>query len=1041
LSYVPERIPLSRLSNPYACRVLSSICRFLAYYLTDQTDEIVQGVAEALFAAHREKAILDVLEVKDEEVLVSAVECLNSIPLRFLTKETVALLLNLLRRLAYPHIGLNSLVLQTVVLLLTSLASWDSPQAVPVLKSTIENMHALNKACVDFLLAASRVEDVRDIMRLADIIEGWPDLPDAGKDLGLRDFVRLCIAERLSLLLAPLCSRSTTQRHSRQRALKENAEYWAGRLKADIEDAEAEIAKAKEEAAEEADVEELAVLHQPQKRSELVKSITQAKPKSWREKLKNRNKAQQESAPAKKPSSKQSKSPTADLEEDPAYADLYGTESNVPSLWLNFHAAELQPAYIIAATLRLLYAAIAYPVIAVARSDTLRVCRRIIFLRTLTSLVEAVPFAAANVGAKFCRLMQRVLQIEPHQPAESMDLILNYDIVGECTRQMMVPLRHLVRQASTRPLDLKEQILCMELAGLYATLARQIPYIKFSEERDVQDWAVEKTYERLFPVTTIQLFVSMLIMDLAIDAGSSHGTYVSHLMARLGLQRERMRVDCISIISALMQHCPQGLSYDAIEALHYARVFLHYPIRPSVMYELMDLTNIHYFKRTLELLLSSHSRTAERILQLAPVLWWNALEHQDEEPVRQMAVATNCRFYIIERPRGLREPLQPEVEYAYRRGSGIRIIVMREYSRMTRIVKGFPSDEWLAVGWIHKDSDEEVGQELFDCLITEVLHQADDLISCLRACSGQFEDERVDVLRDVVSAECLMQHLKLHVVCNPVLAISRTTSSNSAPVDRLGLYVLTGMYLHEFFIDWKYWFAFDPTSTEEKWGVQLLCLDLEADAMEWQGPRGGLGNFLGWIDPDIQRLESVDAQREREEAIEQVRLGLCGVHREGDGVSVSASVRACVAAEAFSRFFAQGLLSARISIGGPAWLRQIFGTEAGRTQRRLDAAKEHLLTPGIKYKLDGIRQIEFGGGEACWVELTWRIPKASKGEQAPKKSAAPTLKLLLLDDTSRERFRRALAAGLNRTEESMWDTKPEKATPLDRAASSVHIFI
>lgn len=112
-----------------------------------------------------------------------------------------------------------------------------------------------------------------------------------------------------------------------------------------------------------------------------------------------------------------------------------------------------------------------------------------------------------------------------------------------------------------------------------------------------------------------------------------------------------MRIDCIAILASLMQHCPEGLSYEAIEALQHvrptnpstmrgisksvpspllsscspphnmqekivvsisrfistsmsmllvqARVFLHYPIRPSVVYELLDLTNIQYFRRTL----------------------------------------------------------------------------------------------------------------------------------------------------------------------------------------------------------------------------------------------------------------------------------------------------------------------------------------------------------------------------------------------------------------------------------------------------------
>ncbi|KAL8448742.1 hypothetical protein Emag_003868 [Eimeria magna] len=416
-----------------------------------------KSLAEALFEAHREVAIVNVLAVKNDEVLFSAVECLNSIPVRFITSQTVAHLVTVLRRLPYPHTGLTSSVLQAVVRLLARLAASDSPQAAAVLwgqraevtvsavvevvyknlstarwparKSTVENMHRLSKACIDFLLSASLVDSVRDIMRtkavvslfapvleceeklathpdgfdvilertwtgrdvstlvsclsglnklnvkkkvafrvlcrLADIIEGWPDTPDVGKDMGLRvlcgreaemwddvavsrrllslderedserapqqvDFVRLCVSERLSLLLTPLLSRATTHRHARQRALKQHAEYWAGRLKADIEDAEAEIARAEEEEAA-GDDEDAAVLQQPQQRSQL-RAMARGKPKTWKERLRNRNQAQQQQRTAKAAPKK--KTVDEELAEDPAYEDLYGTEDNVPSVRL-----------------------------------------------------------------------------------------------------------------------------------------------------------------------------------------------------------------------------------------------------------------------------------------------------------------------------------------------------------------------------------------------------------------------------------------------------------------------------------------------------------------------------------------------------------------------------------------------------------------------------------------------------------------------------------------------------------------------------------
>ena len=59
-----------------------------------------------------------------------------------------------------------------------------------------------------------------------------------------------------------------------------------------------------------------------------------------------------------------------------------------------------------------------------------------------------------------------------------------------------------------------------------------------------------------------------------------------------------------------------------------------------------------------------------------------------------------------------REPLFPEREYVYNKGEGIRLIEIREYRHLTRIVKGYPADNWLAAGWLHKVSAIQVYRHL-----------------------------------------------------------------------------------------------------------------------------------------------------------------------------------------------------------------------------------------------------------------------------------------------------------------------------------------
>lgn len=55
--------------------------------------------------------------------------------------------------------------------------------------------------------------------------------------------------------------------------------------------------QAEEEAEEEEEDEDAAVLQQPQQRSALSKAIGKGRPKSWKERLRDRNQAQQQQRP------------------------------------------------------------------------------------------------------------------------------------------------------------------------------------------------------------------------------------------------------------------------------------------------------------------------------------------------------------------------------------------------------------------------------------------------------------------------------------------------------------------------------------------------------------------------------------------------------------------------------------------------------------------------------------------------------------------------------------------------------------------------
>ncbi|RQX74848.1 leucine rich repeat protein, partial [Toxoplasma gondii CAST] len=394
---------------------------------------------------------------------------------------------------------------------------------------------------------------------------------------------------------------------------------------------------------------------------------------------------------------------------------MYGADG----LWLNLFRGFLNVAWIIAAFLRCLYACVQGATSSAVVNETVAVLRRVSFLRKLISLVEACPVMTCHIAAKFFRLMNRVLRMQPHQSAESMDLVVNYALIADFSVYVTHPLLFVLKHSASRPLNHEEQILCGEVASFYAMLARQTSYVKYSSDYQVQKWATEIALEKFFTTATLRTLVGMLLFDIQIDAGTAHGSYISHLFADLAPMRERMRIECLTVLSEVVQRCPSRLGYEALEALQVARVFNHHPIRNSIQYELLDDANTGHFRSTLELLLSEHSQRAERILQLAVIHWWTPTSHLDTTPVRQIVAVSNYAFYIVDKPDGLRDPSTPEVEYHHQKSGRIRIVQKKRYKNMTRVVKGFPSHDWLAVGWKEPRSSGDGFDEMFDVIICD----------------------------------------------------------------------------------------------------------------------------------------------------------------------------------------------------------------------------------------------------------------------------------------------------------------------------------
>ncbi|PFH35368.1 leucine rich repeat-containing protein [Besnoitia besnoiti] len=1123
LAFTPEVPPLSGLQNPYVLKPLAAIAKLIAFYLTEEDNVYCLGINDKLYGAHRERYLLNLLQVRDSEVKLAAMECVAKVPIRFLEVETLQTVLALLPALHNPENGCNSAVLRLAVQLLTRVVADPHSAACaqlverladPAIEQVFNVLHRnltfrsstarwethadreqLSMACVEYFRRASSVEGLRLSMRtkpvgtffasilkaeenqfkwvsadafdvaierswtgrdmkilllnlsglercnvrmkvafrllsrMADVLEGHPDTFDAREDqislsllakrersmwddreirrnqlyldeverqdraIQQAEFARLNLAERLLLFLMPVASGATGSRYAQLKREKRDAEYWAGRLKADVEDMEDDIARRAAEA------EAKALAEAGEDAPKLKPTPKMAARQHARNRFRKDQNEEEEDFddPALENLKPEAAEPlqsrerlmevlmNVDLSVDPEVGALY-THSGAQmcgaeGIWHNLAKGEINVPLLVSAYLRCLHACTQGATTATVLNDTISALRRVTVLRKLVSLIEACPVLTCHISAKFFCLMKLVIRMLPHQAAESMDLIINYEIISEFSMYALRPLLFLLKHSASRPLNREELILCAEAASFYAIVARQTSYVKFSNEFEVQRWATELALEKFFTVPTLRTFVSMLLFDIQIDAGTSHGSYISHLFADLAPLRERMRIDCLTILSEVIQRCPGRLSYEALEALQVARVFSHYPIRNSIQYELLDDANTGHFRTTLELLLSEHAKRAERILQLSVVYWWTASRHLDTAPVRKVVAVTNYAFYILDKPAGLRDPHTPEVEYDYRKSGRIRIDVKKNFRDMTRVVKGGLSNDWLAVGWREPAANGLAFTEAFDIIICDKLLAAAPMIDCLHAISGRVDEERVEVLKDMVTREAISAIVKPKVIQAASMAMRQPTSpearkEKSKPdfsARYQALFIITLQYIYEVVVAWKFWFCLDPLISKEAGGLRGADEEEGEDepvrlhGVEAEG--GGLGNFVGWMEDEDESWAHDHMQIDRAAAIE-------------NGAEV------------------------------PSWVDNMFGGGASASHtRRLDAARAKLFTVKFKGQIEDIRQVEFGGNEESTVEMTFREGKGSEAKNN-------VVSVVFSDDAAREQWRRALAKALNKTDAS-----------------------
>ncbi|GBE59894.1 leucine rich repeat-containing protein, putative [Babesia ovata] len=220
-------------------------------------------------------------------------------------------------------------------------------------------------------------------------------------------------------------------------------------------------------------------------------------------------------------------------------------------VWINECKKVINPCFVVSSFLRTLHALMAPGVSAVVRDAVRGHFRQADFVRNLIKLTTCSSFLDANIAAKMFRVCERAFTIDVSVQAESMDMIVIYDIVSRFAASFCAPLMDIVTNVSVDWVENSMQhvqLVLLRVFRIFALFARQMPWIKFSNVLEIQQYFVEKCVIRCVPEQALTLALRILFQIVSLETGSSVGTYVSHLYESDLL--EQIREACVDIAVA-----------------------------------------------------------------------------------------------------------------------------------------------------------------------------------------------------------------------------------------------------------------------------------------------------------------------------------------------------------------------------------------------------------------------------------------------------------------------------------------------------------
>ncbi|KAH8742158.1 hypothetical protein FG386_003485 [Cryptosporidium ryanae] len=431
-------------------------------------------------------------------------------------------------------------------------------------------------------------------------------------------------------------------------------------------------------------------------------------------------------------------------------------------VWKNIVSGSINSHLPVSAYLRVVYACLRSNTSVSLRQYARKAMGQPYILETTAKLVLSCGLLESHVASKFLLILSSVFETNPEQDALSMDRLIPLYIGFWFVNNILNEVAYILHQSTRRHLHPEEQLLCTSFSRAILAMVNHMGNIQFSRLESIQEYGMEKTLRFFFSPLLVDCLKQMILFDVQISIGSSHGTYTAHLPLMFKRQyspgrsggmstpetlvnlRETMRQCCCRSLSSMMEKS-SGLRYRVLEGFTYHFVFCHFPLRRSLLFELLEDVNTQHFGRGIELFLSFYYKRNERVVGTYPcyvfiqskddvmgrivprsrekevcrekngglgdilaigelfggVVGGKGKSPEDESleyrtPRRCVVVITTRAYYIFERPNTVRNVISHE-QYKYR--SDPTVIAKREYTDLRRIVKSFLGDQIMMLGW------------------------------------------------------------------------------------------------------------------------------------------------------------------------------------------------------------------------------------------------------------------------------------------------------------------------------------------------------